>query len=245
MAKNTKNTKSNNNENDNMSDQDGGAKRKTVAKKAPTKKVAAKAGSKATGKAGQKKVASAKKTTRGSRRETGKERYFKIINPDTGMTTGRYTGDTPKQAASKGYTKLLQKYREKKQQPPKQSTIYLRESTRGSSKKIYGYSAMRQKLNEPQELKIKDKETGVMKTITYHYRNKIKKVAVPEQIGGVKRTSKSKKAGAKKTSRGAVKKANSGSKKGSTGKAGKNTKKATPKKGGAAKKTGRSSNKDE
>ena len=235
MPKESKNTK----KNVDMSDQDGGAKRKS----APAKKVAKKsAGSKATGKAGQKKAAP-KKAARGNRRQDGKERYFKLIDPNTHEPFGRYTGDTPKQAASKGYTKLLQKYRDENKPLPKVTTIYLRESTRGSLKKVYGYSATRQKLQEPQELKIQDKETGKMKTITYHYRNKIKKVPVPEQIGGAKRSAKSKNArSSKKSSRGATKKATAGSKKGSTGKS---AKKMPVKKGGAPKKAGRTSTRDE
>ncbi|MEM0354208.1 MAG: non-histone chromosomal MC1 family protein [Thermoplasmata archaeon] len=116
---------------------------------------------------------------------TGRERYFKLIDVESGKSYGRYTGDTPKQAASKSYTKLLQKLKGEGKTPPKQSTIYLRESTRGSAKKIYGYLATRQKLREPQNLEIVDKESGNKKMITYHFRNKILKIPVPEQIGGL------------------------------------------------------------
>lgn len=249
MPKESKNTKKNNNA-DEMNDQEGGAtkNRKMAASKKTMKKSApAKSGSKATGKAGQKKTA-AKKSTRGNQREEGKDRYFKLIDPDTNQTFGRYTGDTPKQAASKGYTKLLQKFKEEKKQPPKQSTIYLRESTRGSSKKVYGYTATRQKLDEPQELKITDKETGKIKTITYHYRNKIKKVAVPEQIGGAKgRSSKSKTSSrsGKKSARGASAKSSGSKKMSNTKSMGKGKKMQSNKKGGAAKKGSRSSSRDE
>jgi hypothetical protein len=167
----------------------------------------------------------------------GSERYFKLIDPKTNKSYGRYTGDTPKQAASKGFTKMLQKLKQNNKTPPKQSTIYLRESTRGSARKVYGYEASRQKLDAPQELKITDKETGEEKTIVYHFRNKIKKVQVPEQIGGAKVSRSSKKStpkGSKKASNGKTtnkkdtntksKTTNkksvkaSGSKKGSTGK---------------------------
>ncbi len=58
----------------------------------------------------------------------------------------------------------------------------MRESTRGSSKKIYGYEASRLKLKEPQKLVIKDKDSGKKKVIVYYYRNKIKKVKVPEHL---------------------------------------------------------------
>jgi hypothetical protein len=132
-----------------------------------------------------------KKKEKNESREQNRERYFKIIDPETGESYGRYTGDTPKQAASKGYTKLLQRFRMKGRVPPKKSIIYLRESTRGSPKKLYGYSAMRQKLSEPQKLEIVDKKTGNHKVIVYRFRNKIKKVPVPKDMlvqkaGGVK-----------------------------------------------------------
>jgi hypothetical protein len=205
----------------------GGSKK---GKAAPAKKAVAK-GSKATKAAGSKTAATKKAGSKKSQKtgsKTAKKsedsaRFFKLIDPKTHKPFGRYTGDTPKQAASKGYTKLLQKYKEQKKTAPKEMTIYLRESTRGSNRKVYGYSAIRQKLPEPQELSIKDKETGKIKVITYNYRNKIKKVAVPEQLGGaLKKVTK--KAGSK-----TAKKA--GSKAGS--------KKATPaKKAAPAKKAG-------
>ncbi|MEM3063476.1 MAG: non-histone chromosomal MC1 family protein [Nitrososphaerota archaeon] len=135
----------------------------------------------------KKNVASSTERTlkKGRSVRTRRERYFKLIDVETGKSYGRYTGDTPKQAASKSYTKLLQKLREEGKALPKQSTIYLRESTRGGAKKIYGYVATRQRLREPQNLEIIDKESGNKKTITYHFRNIIKKVPVPEQIGGL------------------------------------------------------------
>lgn len=125
-----------------------------------------------------------------------KHRYFKIIDIKTGKTRGRYTGDTPKQAASKGFTKIVQRLKKKGKTIPKTpTTIYLRESTRGRTKKIYGYEASRQKLEEPQILKITNSKTGEKKKIVYLYRNKIKKIPVPEQanvLKSTKRNSKSK-----------------------------------------------------
>lgn len=165
---------------------------------------ATKSVAKSVAKGGAKKGKKAKKTvSKGQKKTKGgavkkDERYFKLIDAKTLKSFGRYTGETPKQAASKGFTKLLQKLKENGKTVPKETTIYLRESTRGSNRKVYGYSASRQKLPEPQELVIKDKETGEEKTITYHYRNKIKKVAVPEQFGGVKKTKKTKKAASPK-----------------------------------------------
>ena len=114
-----------------------------------------------------------------------KNRFFKIIDAKTGASYGRYTGDTPEQAASKAFTQLLQKMKEEGKAPPEQTIIYLREATRGSARKIYGYEAFRQKLKEPQKLTIRDKNTGEEKEIVYHFRNKLKEVAVPDQIGGI------------------------------------------------------------
>lgn len=142
-----------------------------------------KGGSKSPKKMAGKKQKGGKKGKAGNKDR--EERYFRLIDPKTGHSFGRYTGDTPKQAASKGYTKILQKLKTKGKTIPKTSIIYLRESTRGSARKVYGYEASRQKLDKPQVLEIEDEDGGT-KTIVYHYRNKIKKVPVPEQIGGVK-----------------------------------------------------------
>lgn len=155
-------------------------KQKNMKKTTKVKKTVSKTTKKTT-----KNQAGGKKTK--TPKEEGKDRYFKLIDPKTGRSYGRYTGDTPKQAASKGYTKILQKLRsEGKTLPKHATTIYLRESTRGSARKVYGYEASRQKLPEPQKLEITDDQTGETKTIVYHFRNKIKKVAVPQQIGGTK-----------------------------------------------------------
>jgi hypothetical protein len=163
---------------DDVEEQDGGAKKKAKKTKKSKKQ-----------KGGASKKQASKKVKR-----TG-DRYFKVIDEKSGKTFGRYTGETPKQAASKSFTKLLQKMKESGKGAPKNVKIFLRESTRGSNRKVYGYTASRVKLSEPQELKIVDKETGDEKTITYNYRNKIHKIAVPDQIGGAKK--KPKKSGSK------------------------------------------------
>lgn len=178
--------------------QKGGAKRtpkkstKTSSNSKTSKKTtpAPKRGTKGKGKGKGGKTTKGKSTGKDRKK---KERYFKLIDAKTLKSYGRYTGETPKQAASKGYTKLVQKMKENEKTIPKEMTIYLRESTRGGSRKVYGYSASRQKLPQPQELIITDKATGLEKTITYHYRNKIHKIGVPPQIGGaVKKPAKTK-----------------------------------------------------
>lgn len=199
------------------------------AKKPQAKSSGSKQMSKSTGKGKTMPAKGGKKMTGGKGKnmkqtedEEKKERYFKLIDAKTGRSYGRYTGETPKQAASKGFTKMLQKLKTEGKNPPKQSTtIYLRESTRGSARKVYGYEASRLKLPEPQELVIKDKESGEEKTIVYHYRNKIKKVPVPEQFGGAKASRSSKK------NSGSSKKSAAGSKKASGSKSTASTKKST------------------
>lgn len=184
------------------------------------KKAAKKAASKTAKKAAPKKAAS-KSAKKPAAKKAGKkgqkggegatERYFKLFDAKSGKTLGRYTGDTPKQAASKGYTKLLQKLKESGKAAPKETTIYMRESTRGSARKVYGYTANRKKLAEPQQVTIKDKVSGEEKTVTYNYRNNIKKIAVPEemQTGGKKKAAKkaAKKAGSKSAKKAGSKKA--------------------------------------
>lgn len=191
--------------------QTGGAKNsKAKAGSKSAAKTISKAGSKSS-KSGSKSA----KTVKAKKNEDS-ERYFKLVDAKTGKSHGRYVGDTPKQAASKGYTKMLRKLKAANKKPPAVSMIYLRESTRGSARKIYGYEASRLELDEPQERTVTDKDTGEEKTIINKFRNRIKKAAVPEQIGGVSLRSKSnKKSGSKSSGK-------------STRAGSKNAKKATP-----------------
>ena len=177
------------------------------------------------------------KKGRGSKKgvDKGKKRFFKIIDAKTGASCGRYTGETPKQAASKGFTKLHQKMKEEGKAPPKQTIIYLRESTRNSARKIYGYEAFRQKLKEPQKLTITDKNTGEEKEIVYRFRNKIKKVAVPDQIGGIKRINK--KRNAKSQGKKNSKKTGKNQKKETLKKKAGGSKRPSPKAGSGSKKS--------
>jgi hypothetical protein len=105
----------------------------------------------------------------------GKKRYFKSIDAN-GNTTGRFAGMTPKQAASKAFTKLVQKNKQSGEEVPENATIYLRESTRGSPQKTFGYTASRQRLAEPMTIQIMDPVSGERKEITYHYKNQIQKI---------------------------------------------------------------------
>lgn len=116
-----------------------------------------------------------------------RERYFKLFDIKTNESTGRYKGETPKQAASKAYTKMIRSMAKNGQKIPTYSNIYLRESTRtpqqvdGASrvitkKKIYGYRAHRNPVTPVQKVTVVNKITGEEKEITHRYRNDIKKL---------------------------------------------------------------------
>jgi hypothetical protein len=203
-----------------MVSQDGGAAKKkkktTTDKKDSKKKTVAKKS-----KSGSK----TNKTTKSAKKgKDGKKRYFKMIDRKSGDTIGRYTGGNPKQAGSKAFTKLVQKSK-KNGKTVKKTEIFLKESTRNSPKKIYGYSAERKKLEEPQEREITDTNTGETKTITNNYRNDIKKISVPDEL-------KEMKGGAKKKGKGKGKKTAKSSKSGKaakSSKSGSKTTKAKPK----------------
>jgi hypothetical protein len=185
---------------------------KTVKKtsKASTKTVKATGGSKSgkVSKSAKEKGDKSKERTKSksadTKREddkTSKKRYFKLINEKTQKGHGRYTGETPKQAANKSYTKMIQKLRKRGEKIPARSIIYIRESTRGSHKKVYGYEALRQKLSEPLIREIINETTGEKKKIVNKYRNKIKKVAVPVQLTGGKNAKSVKKRSSQRASK--------------------------------------------
>uniref|UniRef100_A0A6C0C9C2 HMG box domain-containing protein n=1 Tax=viral metagenome TaxID=1070528 RepID=A0A6C0C9C2_9ZZZZ len=116
-------------------------------------------------------------------------RYFKMIDPKTLVSCGRYKCSSPKQAASKGFTKLAQKYKKNGESVPENLIIYLREMTRGSSGKIYGYTVQRQKLDRPCSIQIGDR------TVCYEYKNKVTKINnndLPIQIQNKKKAKKNK-----------------------------------------------------
>jgi len=130
--------------------------------------------------------------------EPGK-RYFKMIDPNTFNSIGRYTGSTPKQAGSKAFSKSIRKIKQEGGKIPKTSLLYLRESTQNSLKKIYAYSATRDKLSNPQKVRRTNITTGDKKTVMYQYRNKLKKSTVPDQLAGhFKKVKKETSGGSKK-----------------------------------------------
>lgn len=108
-------------------------------------------------------------------------RYFKLVNPETNKTYGRYSGDTPKHAVSKAFTFMLHKLKENGGDIPTKTTISLRESTVGSDRKTFTYECSRVELPEPCQLEFVDKETGERKTITYYYRNRVKRIGASDE----------------------------------------------------------------
>ena len=194
-------------------------------KKAAPKKAAAPKKSKSKAKSGSK----VSKPKSKSKRDGSKKRSFKRIDPATNKTHGRYTGD-PRQAASKAFTKLLSSSKKAKRKiSEKEPTkIYLKESTRGGSRKIYAYDALPVKLAEPQEFTVEDKkEPGVSKTYVRTFRNKITRVKVPEAFA--KQHVKPKKSGEKKKKSGSKVSKPKAPKKSKAGKSKKSAKKSTKK----------------
>ena len=107
-------------------------------------------------------------------------RFFKLINPETGESTGRFTGYTPRQAASKAFTKMLQ-YKKLSGDDAlgSETNVQIVESTRGAPHKVSTYACQRKKLDEPQRLFIKT-DNGVERVISYSYRNEIRRVHAEE-----------------------------------------------------------------
>lgn len=101
-----------------------------------------------------------------------KIRYFSLVDA-SGNNVGRYTGATPKQAASKAFTTMIRKQKEEDKLTPQ--TICIRESTQGANYKTYMFEAGREKLFEPQTLEIIDKVSGTKKVISYQYKNWVRK----------------------------------------------------------------------
>ncbi|AYV84928.1 MAG: hypothetical protein Satyrvirus1_14 [Satyrvirus sp.] len=107
-------------------------------------------------------------------------RYFKVKDLDSNKFVGKYCGNTPKQAASKAYTKLVQiKHQTNDGTILDKNIICLKEYTKTKPHKLFYYEVSRQKLDDPQTLKIFDKDTNETRTIYYSYRNKIKKIKNP------------------------------------------------------------------
>lgn len=92
------------------------------------------------------------------RKHESKKRYFKCItitSDNEVVATGRYTGNKPKQVASKAFTKLFENINKTGQNPPEHIIFGIRECTRSCSglrNKNYVYIGRRCKLSEPDNI---------------------------------------------------------------------------------------------
>ena len=77
-------------------------------------------------------------------------RTFTVEESCINVSGGRYVSETPSGAAKKAATKLFQKAKNsKKYKSLRKITFTVRETTSGSNKTEYNYSAVREKLKEP------------------------------------------------------------------------------------------------
>jgi hypothetical protein len=121
-----------------------------------------------------KKVAPKKQTAGGEGEEGEKRtRYFKYVYE--GDTSGRFSGNKPKQAANKALTSIFKTLQKKGEKVLGRSISFtIKECTRGSKHKEYKYEGKREQLATPMKVNIKS-ENGV-KTIEYRFNNRVQKV---------------------------------------------------------------------
>ncbi|AYV84572.1 MAG: hypothetical protein Hyperionvirus29_25 [Hyperionvirus sp.] len=104
-----------------------------------------------------------------------KVRYFKCIHGTN--TVGRYSGQTPKQAASKAFTKL---YKEGYTYLNRPIVFKIYECTRNSMNQHHSYEGCRSELEHPLEVKYKSGESD--KIVKYKFKNKITKLSRKESM---------------------------------------------------------------
>jgi hypothetical protein len=97
-----------------------------------------------------------------------KTRFFKAYFD--GQMFGRFSGTTPKQVAMKGYTVLRNKGNEEDE-----LVFSIQESTKGGNGRRYTYSGSRVAIDPPEVVHI-NRGTENEKTITYAYRNVVKRI---------------------------------------------------------------------
>lgn len=105
----------------------------------------------------------------------GKLRYFKLFYNDEYQ--GRYCGKKPKQAANKAFSSIIKDMKKNGNQQGGVNVdinFSIRECTRNSRHKEYNYVGLREQLQAPVEVKIKN-EDGSVKEIVYSFHNKISK----------------------------------------------------------------------
>jgi hypothetical protein len=75
------------------------------------------------------------------------ERYFKWIFSDVDKPKGIWSGNTSEMAARLCFNKIFIRLRENNKEKPDKIIICLQETTRGSNRKMYGYSMVKQIYN--------------------------------------------------------------------------------------------------
>ena len=105
-----------------------------------------------------------------------KKRTFKIKLEDEKFCS-RITGNTPKQAASKALTLLVNQKKQQGKSIKGKIVFTIKETTRGSKGKEYSYQGEKIKLKQPTTYKIKS-SNGEVKEIVNKYKNVIEKYQV-------------------------------------------------------------------
>ena len=106
------------------------------------------------------------------------QRYFELIDGQTGTCHGRYFASTPKKAANKMYNRMYQISKINRQILDDKIIICLKESTRGSDRKIYAFEASRKNTYLPDEFFRSNRK----KMINYDKNNILKEIPVPNEL---------------------------------------------------------------
>jgi len=93
-------------------------------------------------------------------------RNFKLVEPEFG---GIYTGNTPKQAATKAFTQLRKKHNKKGK-----IKFSIKETTVDSTRKIFNYEGERSKLDTPSVVQFGSGKNAT--EVTYTHKDKIYRV---------------------------------------------------------------------
>jgi hypothetical protein len=193
-------------------------KKTTQAKKTTSKRVTSK-NAKATKRATKTATKTAQKG--GNVEESPATRYYKLITieqneagEDFAVCRGRYSGKKPRQASSKGCTKLFRAYKDRDEEYPESIIFGMHECTRSrKKKKKFFYMGTKEDLDTPQEVPIHQKDengtylldengdkvpkldpnTGEALVIRYRTNSKVKKLFCPErkekvEVDGERRT---------------------------------------------------------
>ena len=100
-----------------------------------------------------------------------KSRSFKVKEDGNDKSYGRYTGESPYQAANKALSELIRKRNKEGKNTTNKISFTLIESTKGSKHREHQYTGKRLKLKIPITYETKDGVTVVKK-----YKNELRKV---------------------------------------------------------------------